>query len=345
MPNPGQIYVQYLDLNGNKTGNNVKVNDDSTNNLKESPNITVKNDGSFIIAWTDKRESNSGAADIYMQMFDSQGNRVGVNRKVNDDADGWIHQDKPTIASDSIGNFVIAWEDYRINDVYRNVFAQYFNSNGEPVGQNVRVDQGFTAWDRYMPKVAMSNSGNIVIAWTDDDASDPTTVYFRRYNSSFLPLGNIRKISNQALQSLKVLNDCKMRGDRIMTVWTDYRDNGYDIYYNILSFQNPDSVISKVIKTSSIIPDKIHLYQNFPNPFNPNTVIRYSLSAGGGENDVVILKVYNILGNEVATLVNQKQNPGSYSIEWDGTNFPNGVYYYKLSAGQNTFIKRMVLIK
>ncbi|MFZ1323189.1 MAG: T9SS type A sorting domain-containing protein [Ignavibacteria bacterium] len=88
-------------------------------------------------------------------------------------------------------------------------------------------------------------------------------------------------------------------------------------------------------------PNSFNLSQNYPNPFNPITIINYKCSMF---NDVV-LKVFDVLGNEVAVLVNEKQNPGSYNVEFDGSNFSSGVYFYKLTAGEFSETKRMVLIK
>ena len=85
------------------------------------------------------------------------------------------------------------------------------------------------------------------------------------------------------------------------------------------------------------------LSQNFPNPFNPKTVINYELQVTGVE--LVNLKVFDILGNEVLTLVNENQNAGSYSVTFDGNNFPSGVYYYRLDAGDFVETRRMALIK
>ena len=86
------------------------------------------------------------------------------------------------------------------------------------------------------------------------------------------------------------------------------------------------------------------LYQNYPNPFNPATTISYQLSAVSK----VSLKVYDLLGREVAALVNEVQSPGSYSVQF-GNNFNNGltsgVYFYKLSAGNYIQIKKMILLK
>ncbi|MCY7363527.1 MAG: T9SS type A sorting domain-containing protein, partial [Ignavibacteria bacterium] len=96
------------------------------------------------------------------------------------------------------------------------------------------------------------------------------------------------------------------------------------------------------------------LYQNYPNPFNPTTNIEFGISPAllqGGEVGVVTLKVYDVLGNEVVTLVNERKNPGSYKVEFDGSNFSSGVYYYKLKAGSQSGagefeqVRKMMLIK
>jgi hypothetical protein len=84
-----------------------------------------------------------------------------------------------------------------------------------------------------------------------------------------------------------------------------------------------------------------NLFQNYPNPFNPVSVIRYSIS----ENDFVILKIYDVLGNEVQTLVNKKQSAGNYSVEWNAAEYPGGIYFYKIQSGIFTSAKKMLLVK
>jgi hypothetical protein len=85
------------------------------------------------------------------------------------------------------------------------------------------------------------------------------------------------------------------------------------------------------------------LSQNYPNPFNPSTSIKYSIPVSG----FVTLKVYDILGNEVASLVNANQNAGQYSVDFNTSslNLSSGVYFYKLSTGNFTDVKKMSLIK
>jgi hypothetical protein len=92
---------------------------------------------------------------------------------------------------------------------------------------------------------------------------------------------------------------------------------------------------------SSTVPNSFSLYQNYPNPFNPTTGIKYEVS----KSDFLILTVYDVLGKVVATLVNEKQQPGSYRVEWDGFNYPGGVYFYRLRLGNFEQTRKMVLVK
>ncbi|MBL0108594.1 MAG: T9SS type A sorting domain-containing protein [Ignavibacteria bacterium] len=98
---------------------------------------------------------------------------------------------------------------------------------------------------------------------------------------------------------------------------------------------------------SSEIPESFALHQNFPNPFNPVTKINYELPASRGERvtNYVSLTVFDILGNEIKSLVNAKQTAGSYEVDFDGKGLSSGIYFYKLSAGSFSETKMMTLIK
>ncbi len=106
-------------------------------------------------------------------------------------------------------------------------------------------------------------------------------------------------------------------------------------------FNPEDYTVIGISQISSIVPDKFILEQNYPNPFNPSTVIRYSLT----ERGFTSLKIYNALGKEVATLVNQKQDVGTYEATFNGANLSSGVYFYTLRTKDFSETKRMTLIK
>ena len=94
------------------------------------------------------------------------------------------------------------------------------------------------------------------------------------------------------------------------------------------------------------IPETFNLFQNFPNPFNPITTIRYSVAKASG----VILKIYNASGKEIKTLVNENKTTGTFEIQWDGKDnagfsVSSGVYFYKIKAGDFSQTKKMILMK
>jgi len=83
------------------------------------------------------------------------------------------------------------------------------------------------------------------------------------------------------------------------------------------------------------------LVQNYPNPFNPLTLIRYELE----RESAVTIKVFNVMGQEVETLVDATRPAGKYEVQWDGSKFASGIYTYRISAGNFTEVKRMILTK
>jgi hypothetical protein len=89
------------------------------------------------------------------------------------------------------------------------------------------------------------------------------------------------------------------------------------------------------------LPVDYYLSQNFPNPFNPTTTIKFEIP----ERSFVALKVYDVLGNEIATLINEEKPAGSYEITFDGSDLTSGIYFYKIQAGSFVEIKKMVLLK
>ncbi|MCP5062494.1 MAG: T9SS type A sorting domain-containing protein [Ignavibacteriae bacterium] len=105
---------------------------------------------------------------------------------------------------------------------------------------------------------------------------------------------------------------------------------------HILSVTNVDDNIS-----SNQVTNNFHLEQNYPNPFNPSTIISYTISS----QKFVNLSVYNILGEKVATLINEIKSKGSYEIQFSGVNFSSGVYYYVLDYGKSRISKKMLLVK
>jgi Concanavalin A-like lectin/glucanases superfamily/Secretion system C-terminal sorting domain/The GLUG motif len=101
---------------------------------------------------------------------------------------------------------------------------------------------------------------------------------------------------------------------------------------------------SSETQISIAVPTQFALGQNYPNPFNPMTTIAYDIPAAGSQK-LVTLKVYDVVGREVATLVNETKEAGSYSVQWHASRFASGVYFYRLQAGNYSAVKKLVLMK
>ena len=120
---------------------------------------------------------------------------------------------------------------------------------------------------------------------------------------------------------------------------------------NINGSPNEDDIVSDVSDQSTEIINNYHLSQNYPNPFNPSTTIKYSIPLyEKGQTSNVKLNIYDILGRIVVTLVNQNQKPGNYEITWNGLSatgrqIPSGVYFYRLTVGKFTQVKKMLLLR
>ncbi|MEO8665353.1 MAG: T9SS type A sorting domain-containing protein, partial [Ignavibacteria bacterium] len=100
-------------------------------------------------------------------------------------------------------------------------------------------------------------------------------------------------------------------------------------------------IITGIAVTSEFTPKIFSLEQNYPNPFNPVTIINYELKVA----NFVSLSVYDVLGNKVRNLLSEKQKPGRYSVNFNASDLPSGIYYYKLKAGNFEKVRKLMLLK
>lgn len=122
------------------------------------------------------------------------------------------------------------------------------------------------------------------------------------------------------------------------TIW---QKNQSTVQNYILGENTSPINITSVSKENNNVPNSFALSQNYPNPFNPTTVINYSVE----KNSQVTLKVFNLLGQEVATLINQQQKAGNYTVNFNASKLASGIYMYRIQAGDFTQTKKMTLLK
>jgi len=204
------------------------------------------------------------------------------------------------------------------------------------------LDYFFSEW------IYGANYPKYSIGWNYTDASDGTYLTKVRIKQS---VNSSPKYFTMPVElSFKTIN-----GDTTVTVFNNAQEEVF--YFNLnslpLSFNfDPNNKILKHIFEITDVEDvttniyNFSLNQNYPNPFNPSTTIKYSIPAvqtDGG--DFVTLKVYDILGHEVATLVNKQQKSGNYEVQFDAYNLTSGIYFYKLTTGTFSESRKMILIK
>jgi photosystem II stability/assembly factor-like uncharacterized protein len=141
---------------------------------------------------------------------------------------------------------------------------------------------------------------------------------------TFYPINDGFPIGNQRIREIFICNNYIYVSSEFQSVW----------HRPLSEIVNVDSSITK-------IADYFLLNQNYPNPFNPTTNIKYKIA----NNKFVSLKVFDILGKEIETLVNEKQSPGTYEVNWKASTYPSGVYFYRLVTDGFTDTKKMILLK
>jgi hypothetical protein len=329
------IYYQRYSSTGAALGVNTIVNDDAGNADQIAPSILIDVTGNFVIVWHDFRDTNW---DIYFQRFTSTGTTLGVNTKVNDDA-GTEFQFYPSISMDVVGNFVIAWQDFR--NINWDIYYQRYTSTGAALGVNIKVNDDAGSMHQKVPSISMEGVGNFVVVWIDNRYGQTNSdIIGQRYFSSGNPNGgNYRVVAdgpNYGETSPVVCAD----NLSIIFSWQDNRrSEGWDIYAKIVSWNWNGVTDVEIIDDN--LPEEFSLSQNYPNPFNPNTNIGFSIA----ENGFVTLKVYDVLGDQVATLVNEELPTGEYEAVFNPIGLTSGIYFYQLKAGKFIKAKKMILIK
>ena len=124
----------------------------------------------------------------------------------------------------------------------------------------------------------------------------------------------------------------------------EYDFTTYKGYWGIF-LGDTNIIVTDVESEIASTPENFHLYQNYPNPFNPVTKIKYVIARGTKQSQHITLKVYDILGKEIATLIDKEQNAGKYEIEFDASHLSSGVYFYQLRAKSFVVTKKMILLR
>lgn len=261
-----------------------------------------------------------------------------------------------SIAVDSLGNIFAGTNSGRIYKSTDNGESWFFSDNG--------LHTGSTIMD-----IVVSPSGNSIFAGLYDHG-----IYKSEDNGESWQDVSYGGLEQRAIYTIGVRNDREIfaalyGGTGIFYSqegggnWLQVNQGMYDIIVWDMEIDKDGYVYAATnesvwrTKTNKVItgiedeivvklPEAFYLYQNYPNPFNPVTTIKYEIPGQARNYNLIVeLKLYDILGNVVATLVSEEQPAGSYEVEFDGSNLASGIYIYRLRFGSFTASKKIILIK
>ena len=222
--NGREIFAQRFLPDGTPLGNNFKVNTDLYGNNHIFPDIAMDENSNFIIVWDDNR---NGHPDIYAQRFLADGTAINDNFKINNDLPN-TSQREPSVSSDGEGNFVVCWDDNRID--YHDVFARRFSNDGTALGDDFIVND-YTNNSQYSAVVSSDLSGNFLISWIDNRFGYNGDVFYQEYlNDGTLVNTNIKlnddtKSEYQGEPSIAVDEN-----ENFIITWIDNRSGSKDVF-------------------------------------------------------------------------------------------------------------------
>lgn len=282
------------------------------------------------VVWYD---STAGNREIYYKRSTDGGINWGADIRLTNNS---ASSEYPTLAVSGL-TVHVAWNDYR-NGTIPNLYYKRSTNGGLSWGTDTRLSMKNSNYDLF-PSLAL-NGSNVHLVFYGHRTTGKYASYdiiYKKSTNDGLTWGSDVQLTNN--RSHSTVPSIAVSGSFIHTIFRDNRDGNYEIYYKRFGASLQKSLAA--VEQEEGLPTKFELMQNYPNPFNPSTAISYRLSAFSN----VSLKVFDLLGQEVATLVNENQQPGNYVKTFDATSLPSGIYFYRLQAGNFITSKKMMLLK
>jgi hypothetical protein len=333
-----------------------------------SPSLAADNSGRVFIAWHDLADQS----DIHFSIYD--GISWSTPHNLTDDPEGSAY---PDIVVDSKGHVHLVWMDYADVDIH---YSQYDGESwtgavnvsqltGQSCSPKITLDpqdHPHVVWEQHQagyhvfytcyygqewtvpykvsveekslnPTIAIDSRNRIYITWSYKIGEDKK-LHWRSYDTSWSDIFSVPSTPGRAAAPQIVID---MR-DSLHVIFSADAEENRDIFYTRRNATGLEEWPER------LLPQKYNLEQNYPNPFNQATTIRYTLS--GCDLEKVTLRVYNLLGKEVITLIDQEQIPGRYEISWDGRDkngdeVCSGIYFYRLQFSGFGSVRKMVLLR
>jgi hypothetical protein len=362
-------YKRSTDL-GVTWGADIRLTNNKSNSLP--PSMAVS--GSFVhVVWYDDRDGNT---EIYYKRSSDGGSTWGPDTRLTDDP---FYSMQPTIAVfDSVIH--VAWHDTRSE--VTEIYYKRSSDGGSTWGDDIRLTDNFAesryaclsasgklvhlVWSDQRPNhwavyykrssdegitwsadtllgspfglsefSSMAVSGELVHVIWSDARNGNWEIYYKNSTNQGISWESDKRLTNAP--GVSWFPSIAASGRMVHAMWSDFRDDNYEIYYS----RDTTGNIVGINAVTGSIPGLFSLHQNYPNPFNPNTNIKFNIPKESG----VRLEIFDAIGRSVDVLVDEKLNAGTYNVQWDGSGYSSGVYYYRIKTELYTETKKMLMVK
>jgi len=328
------------DPSGNGMGNEFQVNT-YTSGDQSYPQMGMDANGNFVITWRSYDQDGDGWG-VYAQRFDAGGNRIGGEFQVNTYTTG--HQNGASVAIDPRGGFIVTWNSYGQDGSDYGIYARKFTVDTTPPEISVSVDPD----ELWPPNHRMKT---ITATVTATDNCDPSpSIALTSIVSDELDDGLGDGDTPVDIQDAEIGEE-----DDVFSLRAERSGVGdgrvYTIAYTATDASGNSSSAEATVtvphdkgkkgQKKLVVPGDYALFQNVPNPFNPETTIEYVLP----KRSYVRLAVYNMLGQEVARLVDREQMAGYHTVVWDASGISGGVYLCRMEVGEFCAVRKVLLMK
>lgn len=365
-----EIYYKNSPDGGVSWGTDTRLTNAS--NISHRPS-SASSGSSVYIAWSDERDgnseiyykrsldggvswgidlrltNNSGYSDCpsiavsgqvvhVLWLDDRDGNREIYYKRSTDGGTNWEADVRLTnnSALSNVGSICVAeqivhvlWYDER--DGNPEIYYKRSTNAGISWGTDTRLTNA--AGNSAAPNVAVSGT-SVHVVFEEQRDGNPE-IYYKLSTNSGLSWQTETRLTNASGNSFFPF--IAITGSILNIVWYDNRDGNNEIYYK----RNPAGNPIGINNISTEVPKEFSLSQNYPNPFNPTTKIQFKVAS----SKFIKLTVFDLLGKEIEALVNEKLQPGTYEVDWNGSDYSSGVYFYRLTTEDFSETKRMILIK